>query len=80
MEQKPDLMDKLHRMVGCEFLSSLKEPRWRFRLLQAILEIEADEYPYDQWSRGLSYLFDEDIRISSAAELRALVDKKTAEL
>jgi len=80
MAQETGLLDLLHKMVGCEYLSSMKERHWRRKLLQTINEIDAAEYSYEQWSKALSYLFGRDIPISSAEGLRAFAEAELAKV
>jgi len=42
--------------------------------------IDVVEYTHEQWSKALSYLFEEDIQISSAAGLQSFVAAKQAEV
>ena len=78
MGQNIDLVDRLHRMVRCEFISDLKGPQWKQALLHAIGNISAEDYTFTQWSSALSYCWEEDVQISSKADLRAFLAEKSA--
>ena len=80
MEQKVNLLDLLNDMVGCEYLSAMKEIRWRRKLLQSLNEVDVNEYTFEQWSTALSYLFEEDICVFSAANLQSFIERKLLEI
>jgi len=80
MEEKLNLIDRLHQMVGCAYLSNLKEATYRRKILEAMGAIYAPEYSLQEWSYALSYLFEETVLIESPMRLRLFLDAKAEAL
>ena len=70
------LIDRLHTLVGCEYLSSIKEQTWRKEIIQAIQQIDVSDYTIQEWSKALSYVFEEDVQFESEMEVKAFVEAK----
>jgi len=64
-----DLMDDIHALVGCEYLSDLKCELWREKVLCSICSIPQTAYSLTQWAYLFSYLFNEDIHFDTEAEI-----------
>jgi len=77
MNHKAGLLDKLYEMVGCDYISSMKEAEWRSSLIRAIRKTAGSDYALEEWSEALSYLFDEKLSFLSEAEISEYIEKKS---
>lgn len=67
-----DLLDRLYRWVGCDYLSDLRtlsrsSQSW-FRLVRALEEVGPEEYSLSVWEDAYQYLTGETGRFTSARE------------
>ena len=76
MSNISNLIDRVHAMVGCEYLSSIKEQAWRKEVVQAIQQIDVSDYTLREWSKALSYVFEEDVQFESEMEVKSFVEEK----
>ena len=76
MADQHELLETLHRLVGCEYLSDLKNGEQRERLLRVIDEMDASRFPLPVWSGAVSYLFQMEVCFLSFKELRAFVEEQ----
>ena len=69
MVNRSDLLDRLHELVGCTYLSDLRDPIWQPHLQQALCRVPHSDYTNDEWSKALSYLFSEIVFINAIEDL-----------
>lgn len=53
---KADLLEQLAKIVGCEYLSELKEYRYRNSICEAVKAIPFYSYPAAEWNQAIRYL------------------------
>lgn len=75
MSKDKDLLDELHAIVDCEYLSQLKEEKTRYSLLQAVNEMNMTDFTFDEWSEAISYLFGVEISISQYEDIDIYIQK-----
>lgn len=56
MNRTPDLLEQLTALVGCEYLSELKQPRYHEAICAALNRIPADSFSEKEWMETASYL------------------------
>lgn len=73
MSQAHILVDRIYQIVGCEYLSEIKEHRWRLMAIDAALNIGVEEFTVDQWDYALTYLFSMECKYTSHLEIKAFL-------
>ena len=69
MANKSDLLDRLHELVGCTYLSDLRDPIWQPHLQRALCRVPRSDYTNDEWAKALTYLFSEVVFIDAIEDL-----------
>jgi len=68
-----DLLDRLHRLTGSEYLSELKSPAYRETVLRELERIEVSDYPLHEWREALSYLFGAEAALNTEKDVAAFI-------
>ena len=76
MSNKIDVLDQLYTMVGCSFLSDLKDPRWHTPLLRAVVKLDVAEYPCEQWSEAFQYVYGIETHFTSTEDICSFIETK----
>lgn len=76
MKNDHDLLDTLHGLVGCEYMSDLKSDALRGRVLQVIGEMELSRFSPAEWEKAVSYLFQTDGKFNSLDDVRAFIARE----
>jgi len=76
MKRYHDLLDILHGLVGCEYMSDLKSDGQRGRVLQVIGGMELSDFSPADWEKVISYLFQTDVPFHSLEEVRAFITRE----
>ncbi len=56
MEEHVGLLDRLAQLSGCICLSDLRSPAYLHQVLEALSQIDAEEYHAREWLEAASYL------------------------
>lgn len=62
------LMDILHEKVGCDYISSLRNPIYFPLIYAALSRIGADDFSMWQWQDAVQYITGRDIRFDSSQQ------------
>ena len=70
-----DLLEELYIIVGCEYLSELKEKNMRDKLFRAVRQINITDFTFDEWSKALSYLFNVEVSVNRYEDIDICLQK-----
>ena len=62
------LIDILHERVGCDYISSLRNPIYFPLLYAALNRIRADDYSMWQWQDTVQYITGSSVRFNSSQQ------------
>lgn len=72
------LLDRLATLAGCEYLSDLHNPRYRFAVHRALERVTPDAYPAAQWRETARYLSCPLFSVGSPDQIRRKLLAATA--
>ena len=61
-------MDILHERVGCDYISSLRNPIYFPLLYAALSRIRADDFSMWQWQDAVQYITGSSVRFDSSQQ------------
>lgn len=80
MDNSLGLLDRLQKIIGCEYLSSLrKDLHWK-KILETISTFHVSDYSYREWTEALSYIFNEIVEIENENDVKVFIEKKSREI
>lgn len=68
-----DLIDALYERVGCDYISSLRNPRNYPAIALVISRMEPEDYPLRQWQDAAHYISGQNEIFHSSSEARAFL-------
>ncbi|MDO4540775.1 MAG: hypothetical protein Q4B48_06730 [Syntrophomonadaceae bacterium] len=75
MQKQFDLLDTLAQKCDCAYLSNLHQRACASKLLQALLDIEVDQFPASEWNKALVYIAgDQPANVSAEAARELLLE------
>ena len=72
-EEQETLLDTLHQLAGCEYMSDLKSETQRDCLMRVITGMDISRYSADTWTKAASYLFQRDICFQTMDEVQTFL-------
>ncbi len=80
MDRSLGLLDRVQRIIGCEYLSSLRNNSYWKSILAVISTFHVSDYKYQEWAEALSYIFNEIVEIENETDLEEFIEKKNSVL
>lgn len=68
---REELLETLRRLAGMEYLSDLRQDYAREKLTAVLSGLRAEDYPLEQWSTALAYIWDAPLSFGSLEEVAA---------